>query len=56
MAGALLLVALLVSNFWFTIGITGIAYMFTVPVTGIFFLKGKARYERMQPMSAQMQG
>ena len=55
MAGALLLVALLVSNFWITIGVIGIAYMFTVPITGIFFLRGKARYERMQSLSASLQ-
>ena len=55
MAGALLLVALLVSNFWLTIGLAGVVYMFTVPVTGIFFLKGKARYERMRSMSAPVQ-
>ena len=55
MAGALLLVALLVSNFWITIGVIGIAYMFTVPITGIFFLRGKARYERMQSLSAPLQ-
>jgi len=55
MAVALLLVALLVSNFWLTIGTAGIAYMLTVPITGIFFLKGRARYERMQSMSAPVQ-
>ena len=55
MAGALLLIALLVSNFWMTIGVMGIAYILTVPVTGIFFLKARARYERMQPLSAPVQ-
>ena len=55
MAVALLLVALLVSNFWFTIGTVGIAYILTVPVTAVFFLKGKARYERMQSLSAPVQ-
>ena len=55
MASALLLVALFVSNFWITIGVIGIAYMFTVPITGIFFLRGRARYERMQSLSAPLQ-
>ena len=55
MAGALLLVALLVSNFWLTIGTVGIAYILTVPVTGILFLRGKARHERMQSMSSPVQ-
>ena len=55
LAGLLLLVAFLASNFWFTIGAIGIAYVLTVPITGIFFLKGKARYERMQSLSAPVQ-
>ena len=55
MAGALLLVALLVSNFWFTIGLAGIVYILTVPITGLFFLRSKARHERMQPLSAPLQ-
>ena len=33
----------------------GIAYILTVPVTGIFFLRARARYERMQPLSAPVQ-
>ena len=55
-AAALLLVALLVSNFWLTIGSVGIAYILTVPVTGLFFLRGKAHHERMQSLSANVQG
>jgi CDP-diacylglycerol--serine O-phosphatidyltransferase len=46
MAGLLLLIAFLVSNFWLTIGVVGVLYMFTVPLTGLVFLKSKARYER----------
>jgi CDP-diacylglycerol--serine O-phosphatidyltransferase len=46
MAGLLLLIAFLVSNFWLTIGVVGVLYMFTVPLTGFVFLKSKARYER----------
>ena len=44
LAGLLLLVAFLVSNFWLTIGILGIGYLLTVPLTGILFLKTKAKY------------
>jgi CDP-diacylglycerol--serine O-phosphatidyltransferase len=46
MAGLLLLIAFLVSNFWLTIGVVGILYICTVPVTGFIFLKSKARYEQ----------
>ena len=46
MAGLLLLIAFLVSNFWLTIGVVGILYICTVPVTGMIFLKAKARHER----------
>lgn len=54
MAALLLLIAFLVSNFWFTIGVVGILYILTVPVVGMIFLKGKARYERMQPSSPEV--
>ena len=47
MAGLLLLIAFLVSNFWLTIGVVGVLYIFTVPITGLIFLKSKARYERL---------
>jgi CDP-diacylglycerol--serine O-phosphatidyltransferase len=43
-AGLLLLVALLVSNFWLTIGVLGALYILTVPVTGWIFLKVRSRY------------
>ena len=45
LAGLLLLVAFLVSNFWLTIGVLGVGYVFTVPVTGWVFLRVRARYE-----------
>ena len=44
MAVALLLIALLVSNIWLTLGIVGLLYIMTVPVTCWLFLKGKRRY------------
>ena len=46
MAGLLLLIAMLVSNFWLTIGLVGILYICTVPLTGFIFLKARARYEQ----------
>ena len=46
MAGLLLLIAMLVSNFWLTIGVVGILYICTVPLTGVIFLKARARYEQ----------
>ena len=52
MAGLLLLIAFLVSNFWLTIGVVGILYIFTVPVTALVFLKARARYERLTAPSA----
>ncbi len=48
MAGLLLLIALLVSNFWLTIGVVGALYIFTVPVTVMAFVKIRNRYERAE--------
>jgi len=52
MAGLLLLVAMLVSNFWLTIGTVGTLYIFTVPLTGIMFLRSRARFERLSATPA----
>ena len=52
MAGLLLLIAMLVSNFWLTIGVIGILYICTVPLTGFIFLKARARYEQLNAPSA----
>jgi len=49
LAGLLLLVALLVSNFWLTIGVVGVGYIFTVPISGWAFLRARDRYERAHP-------
>ena len=46
LAALLLLIAFLVSSFWMTIGVVGILYILTVPVTGMVFLRVRARYER----------
>ena len=45
LAGLLLLVAFLVSNFWLTIGVVGLLYILTVPLTGWLFLRVRANYE-----------
>lgn len=47
MVGLLLLIAFLVSNFWLTIGVVGILYIFTVPVTVMAFMKIRNRYEKL---------
>jgi len=44
LAGLLLLVAFLASNFWLTLGVLGVGYVFTVPISGIAFLRSRARY------------
>ena len=46
LAALLLLVALLVSNFWLTLGALGAGYILTVPLTGWIFLRVRDRYER----------
>ena len=43
-AVALMLIALLVSNLWLTLGIIGALYILTIPAVCWFFLKGKRRY------------
>ena len=45
MAALLLLIALLVTNFWMTIGVVGVLYILTVPLTGWIFLRLRRRYE-----------
>ena len=47
LAALLLLVAFLVSNFWMTIGVVGVGYILTVPLTGLIFLKVRGRFEQM---------
>ena len=44
LAGLLLLVALLVSNFWLTVGAAGACYVLTIPVSGWFFLRARAKH------------
>ena len=43
LAGLLLLIAFLVSNFWLTVGTLGIGYVLTIPVSGVMFLRARNR-------------
>ena len=43
MATLLLVVAFLISNFWMTVGVMGVLYVLTVPLTGLVFLRARAR-------------
>ena len=45
MAVALLTIALLISNVWLTLGIAGLIYLATIPLSAMIFLKTKRRYE-----------
>ena len=51
LAGLLLLIALFVSNFWLTLGVMGIGYIFTVPVSGALFVRARAKYERTKQVA-----
>jgi CDP-diacylglycerol--serine O-phosphatidyltransferase len=46
MAGALLLIGLLVAYQWLAVGVLGMAYVLTVPVTCAIFLNLRAKHER----------
>ena len=48
MAGLLLIIAFLVSQFWLTLGIIGVGYILTVPFVGLIFLRVRAKYLREQ--------
>ena len=47
MAALVLLIAFLITNFWITLGVLGVLYIFTVPVTCAIFLKLKKAYDRV---------
>lgn len=51
MAVLLLIIAFMVSNFWMTVGVMGALYFLTVPVSGIAFLRARARFERNEPLT-----
>ena len=42
----LLLISCMFINFWLTMGVLGALYILTVPLTGMIFLKVRAKYER----------
>ena len=46
LASLLLLIAFLMANFWLTIGVVGLLYVLTVPLTGWLFLRVRARSVR----------
>ena len=46
MAFAMLLIACLFCDHWLTLGVLGALYILTVPLTGLAFLKVRAKYER----------
>lgn len=48
-ACALLLVASLFIDLWATLGVLGALYILTVPLTGVAFLRVRAKYERDAP-------
>ena len=41
-------IGMLVSQFWLTLGVIGILYFLSVPVSGYLFLRMKRRYESQQ--------
>ncbi len=45
-AAGLFLIGCLFFDHWLTLGVVGALYVLTVPLTGLVFLKGKAKYER----------
>ena len=54
MAVLLLVVALLVTNFWMTIGTLGTLYILTVPLSALAFVKVKLRYEAKEALTSDM--
>ncbi len=46
MTGALFLIGLLFCDLWLTLGVLGLGYIFTIPLTGCIFLRARAKYER----------
>ena len=52
LAALLLLVAFLASNFWLTVGVVGVGYVFTVPISAVMFLRARARHDAMSALDA----
>jgi CDP-diacylglycerol--serine O-phosphatidyltransferase len=47
-------IGMLVSQFWPTLGVIGILYLLSVPVTGFIFLRMRKKYEAQPPPSAPL--
>jgi len=45
----MLVIGLLVSQFWLTLGIIGICYLLSVPICGIVYMQMKKRYNAVNP-------
>ena len=51
LAGLLLLIALFVANFWLTLGVMGVGYVLTIPLSGACFMRSRAKYEATRPIT-----
>ena len=51
LAGLLLLIALFVANFWLTLGVMGVGYVLTIPLSGACFVRSRAKYEATRPIA-----
>ena len=51
LAGLLLLIALFVANFWLTLGVMGVGYVLTIPLSGTCFMRSRAKYEATRPIA-----
>ena len=45
----MLVIGLLVSQFWMTLGLLGILYLLSVPVCGVIFLRMRKKYDEQNP-------
>ena len=52
-AVCLFIIGCLFANLWLTLGVIGALYILTVPVTGLVFLRGKARYEAAHAQNSE---
>ena len=49
----MLVIGMLVSQFWMTLGLLGILYLLSVPVCGVIFLRMRKRYDVQNPLPPQ---
>lgn len=45
----MLVIAMLVSQFWMTLGVIGVLYLISVPVCGVIFMRMRKRYDMLNP-------